>query len=90
MISGELQDFHSQNKSDSFRVSWLRRAPDLYSGGLPFELWPETDSPKLYATCFFCQVLQRLKTPEDAMASFHIFFSNALFTVVPVVSDNYS
>jgi len=52
MISGELQDSHSQNKSDLFRVSWVKRAPDLYSGGLSFELWPETHSPKLYASWF--------------------------------------
>lgn len=50
----------------------MRRAPDMYSGGFSFELWPETDSLKLYASWFLSGPTDA-KTPEDAMACFHIF-----------------
>jgi hypothetical protein len=84
-----MQDSHSQNKSDSFRVSWVRRGSEVYSGGFSFEFWSETDSPKLYAS-WFLSGPTNAPAPEDAMASFHIFFPNALFTVAHLVSGNYS
>ena len=55
----------------TFRVGLMRRAPVLYSGGFSFEIWPETDSPNLYAS-WFLSIPTNAKTPEDAMASFHI------------------
>ena len=55
------------------KISWVRRAPEVYSWGFSFEIWPETDSPKLCAS-WFLSGPTNAPAPEDAMASFHIFF----------------